>query len=283
MVRSILQGAMGAYAGLLLLASVPSAAAAQIEIHEDGEAHSHGLHFSHPLVAESVSPDTKGRLDLVSTRIEEGGAKEWITALALEAEYAFHRAFSVEVQLPYGVQAGSPGETHLGLKFANYAFEERGVLLGYGVDLGLPTGDFEAPGHELVEHDTTAAGEHEDLYEIEPYLNVGWMHGRWELVGFAVFSIPTDLDPAHEASTGLALNASALYHASNRLMALLEYDGLSGLSGDGAGAGFANLSPGVKVVPFAGSTLQIGVSAGFPVVDRDQFDTRLKVSAFYHF
>lgn len=105
----------------------------------------------------------------------------------------------------------------------------------------------------------------------------------WELVGFTVFTIPTNQQHDDDASTEISFNVSALYHVSNRLEALVEYDARSGLSGPGSGEWFSNVPPGLKIRPVLGSTLQIGLSASVPVKDRGQFDARLKLSAFYHF
>lgn len=160
----------------LALGLGPAAATAQEHDHEEGghahpsdaesggpgarEAggHTHeGLHFSHPLLTESVSPDTKVRVDHQYVDFE-GGFRE--NAGFLEGEYAFHRSFSIEVGLPYSYTEGALGNFSANLKFANYAFEGAGLLLGYGVELSAPTagtpdfqlGEGDRHGHEDEDH-----------------------------------------------------------------------------------------------------------------------------------
>ncbi len=138
-------------AALLLL--VPIAASAQHEHEEEdhrrdedhrrGEEHRHGdghrhgaLHFTHPIIAESVSPDTKIRFD---HQFFEFSDDEQEHSAVLEAEYAFAPVFSVELGLPYSYTESAVGNLEVLLKFANHAFAEAGVLLGYGVEFGFPT------------------------------------------------------------------------------------------------------------------------------------------------
>ena len=81
---------------------------------EDGHSHrTQGLHFSHPLISESPSPDTKIRLDYffldVDGEVEdeelgeesEGPQKFKESTIRLELEYAFTRNISVEANIPY--------------------------------------------------------------------------------------------------------------------------------------------------------------------------------------
>ncbi len=59
-----------------------------------------GLHFSHPLISESPSPDTKVRFDYIyeNTAGEEKGKQN---SLRFEGEYAFSRSLSAEIDVPY--------------------------------------------------------------------------------------------------------------------------------------------------------------------------------------
>ena len=121
---------------------------ASAQEHAEGD-HHEGLHFSHPLIAESVSPDTKVRIDYDFADLGQDASTH---TLGLELEYAFHRAFSIEAGVPFrgldlGDESGTSrlGNAEVALKFANYAFEHRGLLFGYGVEFGLPTGS-EAAG-----------------------------------------------------------------------------------------------------------------------------------------
>ena len=167
--------------------------------------HEHGLHFSHPIFTESVSPDRKVRLDFGREWEEEGTGSE----LEVEAEYAFHRSFSIEVVVPYGFVSPDDGlsKSHLGsaevaLKFANLAFEDSGVLLGYGLEVGIPTGD-----------SSTGIG-NGHIWELEPFLNIGLKRGDIELVAFTRFGIPTNQRSDEEVETEIAYDFSMLYHFS---------------------------------------------------------------------
>ena len=99
------------------------------------------------------------------------------TEVEFEAEYAITRAFSVEIGGPFasinpdGASSESGiGNLEIALKFANYAFENLGILLGYGVEFGLPTGD-----------DAKGIGS-DHVFEIEPFFNIGVQRGHWEFV-----------------------------------------------------------------------------------------------------
>lgn len=249
--------------------------------HQDDHSHHHALHFTHPLIAESVSPDTKLRVDYAWQELEEESESE----LELEGEYAFHRAFSIEAGVHYHPETGDLGETHVMFKFANYAFEEQNILLGYGVELGLPTG---SRGHGGHGHESTA-GEHDhadpedDIYEISPFLNAGLMAGRWELVAWTLFEIPTNQNLQENVGTELRYNASVLYHATPRIETLVEAHGQTGLSGLETERSVLNLAPGLRIRPFPERKLTLGAGASFPLTDDQEFHTRILLSAFYHF
>ena len=263
---------LGLWAAVLGALYLPVSASGQEEHIDDG--HSHGLHFAHPLFSESITPDTKVRFDSGREWEAEGTASE----LELEAEYGFHPAFSIEVVAPYhfvrpdaGPNESGFGNVELALKFANFAFEDKGLLLGYGLEVGMPTGD-----------DAKGIGSGH-IWEIEPFLGIGYMTGNWELVNRTRFGIPINQDPGEEVETELHYDFSALYHFSPRLQGLLELNGLVGLSGDEAGEGIVALSPGIKVAPFAGRPLFfVGLGGSFPLGE-EELDARLKLAFFYHF
>ncbi len=79
-----------------------------------------------------------------------------------------------------GSSTGNLGNLEVALKFANFAFEDVGLLLGYGLELGLPTGsDTKGIGSGL-------------LWELAPFLNVGLKQGRFEAVAWTIFGIPVN-------------------------------------------------------------------------------------------
>ena len=193
-------------------------------------------------------------------------------------EYAFHRAFSIEAGIPFARLDldDEPGTSRLGnaevaLKFANFAFEDKGVLLGYGVEFGLPTGS----------DDAGIGSDH--IVELEPFFNIGFTQGDWELVAFTTFGIPINHEEAEEVETELITNFSTLYHVNSRLQLLLEFDGESVLSGEESGEQTWHLTPGVKFAPVGGSRLFLGVGVRLPLTDKQEFDTQALVSLFYHY
>lgn len=253
---------------LLALATSPSVSTAQEDHH-----HSHGLHFSHPLFTESVSPDTKLRIDLGKEWESEGNSTE----TELEAEFAFDRSVSVEVTAPYvfldpelGPATSGAGNIEVALKFANFAFERHGILLGYGLAVGLPTGDAEAG----------TGTDH--IWELEPFLNVGLAVADFEFVAWGRFGIPTNQEEGEDIETDFSYDLSVLYHVSSRVQGLVELNGQTGLSGEEASTGTATVAPGIKVAPLANSPLFVGLGIGLPLSDQD-IDARVKLSLFWHF
>lgn len=316
--ESAAPGIAGLLAALFLFLAPPAGAAAQ-EAHEHDEgpahaarAHEHtGLHFTHPMIAESVTPDTKVRMDHQFFDFPDGTREN---SSVLEAEYAVHRAVSLEVGLPYSYTAGSFGNLRALFKLANYALEDSGVLLGYGVGVTFPTngaadvaghvdeeGGHADEGHAGVRLSRSAApppprfhGAAEgvrtslgtEVWEVEPYLNVGFRGGPWEVTAWTRFAIPFHQAEQHDVGSELRWNLATLFHASSRLQALLELDGSSGISGHPVGEDVVFASPGLRVKPLAGQPLWIGTAVGLPVaagVPEDPFDVRWKTSLFWHF
>jgi hypothetical protein len=205
---------MAAAAAIGACVCAGEAQAQEEHVHEDGSTHLHeGLHFTHPLIAESITPDTKLRVDYQWLDFPDGDTE---SSTVLEAEYAFHRSFSIELGLPYSASASEFGNLEAVLKFAYYAFEDAGILLGYGVELGFPTNGTPA-GHD--EDDELAASRQPkgdgtaltrarprfnsggggggvegtlgtDDWELAPFLNFGLKRGRFELVAWGILGIP---------------------------------------------------------------------------------------------
>lgn len=303
-------GLVAAVAAVALLALPHGLAAQHGHDHDhgaEGDGHAHaGLHFSHPIIAETVTPDTKVRVD--HQHFDYPGDTRENSGL-VEAEYAFSPSFSVEAALPYSYSSSAVGNATVLFKFANRAFEDDGLIMGYGVELGLPTnGGAETGGHEHEHgedghtHQTSAASERfpvrfhgatgvrgtlgTDTWEIGPYLNVGWKSGALELMGWGVFGIPFNHADQSEVGTEISWNFSALVHASSRLQPMLELDGTGGISGHAVGEDVVQVSPGLKVRPLAGEPIWIGTSVGFPLasgMEEDPFDARFLASVFWHF
>lgn len=238
--------------------------------------HEEELHFSHPLVTESPTPDTKFRFDYAWSTLDARESGYTDNLFRIGGEYAFHRSFSIEVEAPFvrsdpnGASAASAlGNVEVAFKFANYAFEEQGLLLGYGLELGLPTGD-------------ASKGIGSDhIVDLEPFFYAGLKRGRFEAVGFAIFGIPTNQRPGEEIDTEFGYNLSVLYHVSRRVQGLLEFDGATTLSGAETEAA-THVTPGLKFRPLARSPLLLGVGLSLPVSGDRSFDARGLVSLFYH-
>ena len=251
----------------------------------EGESHRvKGLHFSHPLISESPSPDTKIRLDyFFLDEIEEAGEEEEGGGLKnhtirLEAEYAFNRNISIELDLPYTFIDPEEGsnEDHIntieiGLKLATYIFEQYGLLLGGGIEFGIPTGD-----------DQKGVGS-DHILEIEPFLSMGYKYNNFELVSFVSLGFPVNQDDGEDESDEFGYNVSLLYHLTNGIEVLLEIDGEVALNGEEDGESILNIDPGIKILPFNNKDIHIGFGAGFPLTEDEAFEYRLIGSLIYHF
>ncbi len=253
-----------------------------------------GLHFVHPLVAESNSPDTKVR---ISYEYLDPAAEH---ELEFEGEYAFSRAFSIEVGVHFNATETALGDTHVRLKGASYVFEQHEVLLGFGLALDLPTASGHGDEHEEMHADEHAEDEHEEMhaanghggFQAGPFVNAGIQTGRAEIVGWASLNIPlegeetdtlgTDL-PAGSRSSSLGYNLSTVYHAAPNLEVILELDGQLPLASGEEHSLVANLTPGVKIQPFANPAIEIGTGVSIPLTSARGFDLRFLATAFYHF
>lgn len=243
---------------------------------EGDHGHEPPLHFAHPLITESPSPDNKVRIDYVhSNRIGEEGEQH---TLQVGGEYAYSPSLSIEAALPYTYldPEGSGSEQALdsaevALKCANFTFADRGLLLGGGLELGLPTGD-----------DSKGIGSN-NVLEVEPFLDFGYKRGRLQTVGVLAVGFPTNAD-TDEADREYAWNLSFLYHVTPWVQALLEFDGERIEGGEEGGFDTANVVPGVKVRPIAGSTLTLGAAVRLPLgVNEREFHAMPLASVFYHF
>jgi hypothetical protein len=256
----------------------------------DDSAHSHeSLHFSHPLISESPSPDTKIRLEYFFLDIDgevedeglgeegEGPSRFKENTINLELEYAFSRNISVEADIPFtflDVNGGSNESNFnnigVGLKLASFILEEYGILLGGGLEVGLPTGK-----------DRKGIGS-DNIFEIEPFADFGYKLRDLEVVGFLSLGFPVNQKGDQNEGDELGYNLSMLYHLGNSFEAILEFDGETVLNGEEDGESSLNIDPGVKVAPFKNKDIKIGVGAGFPLTDDEEFEYRLIASLFYH-
>lgn len=187
-------------------------------------------------------------------------------------------SLSVEAALPYTYRnpddTGSENaldDAEVALKYANFSFAGRGLLLGGGLELGLPTGD-----------DREGIGSN-NVLEVEPFLDFGYKRGHLETVGFLALGFPINED-ADEADREYAWNLSLLYHVTPQVQALLEFDGEKVEGGEEDGFDTANVAPGIKLRPIAGSTLTLGATVRLPLDSNErEFHAMPQASVFYHF
>jgi hypothetical protein len=246
---------------------------AQDDDHHDDD-HHHGLHFSHPLITESASPDTKLRFDYVYTRSRtEDGDRESDHSARVEYEYAFARSFSISVTAPYVVRKteGLPNEDHfdnveISLKAASFAFEKKKILPVYGISFGLPTGTRTGIGSSHV-------------VEIEPFAGLGVMKGSWEFVGFGSVGFKANRNETDDEGHEFNYEISSMYKFSARWQGLVEFDGHKSLTGNSENV--FNVSPGLKFIP--AEHWQIGAGVGFPLTSDKDFRVRGIIAVFYHF
>lgn len=234
------------------------------------------LHFSHPLVTESPSPDTKIRVDLIRTQTNgTGGLRE--NSIRVEGEYAFNHNVSLAVIAPYisrtapaAERASGVGNVELSLKGASFAFAERGILLGGGLSAAFPTGS-----------DAKAIGS-SHLVELEPFLDAAYKMDALELVGLASLSSTFRRRTGEEAERNLTFDFSALYQVQPRIEGLIEVTSARALVGPESGLPQTLVAPGIKVYPFASRKIMFGGNVAFGT--GDVRDTRsLLLSGFYHF
>jgi len=239
--------------------------------------HTERLHFAHPLVVESPSPDTKVRLHHFFDD-DAGEDEDEVNTLHLEVEYAFAPWISVEVDTPYTFVSPDDGDTRhdfgnveAAVKVASFAFAESGLLFGGGLELGVPTGN-----------DRKGIGSSHTV-EIEPFLDGGFKRGAFETVAFLSFGVPVNTKGDDEADWEIEWELSLLYHVTSRLEASLEFEGERMFGGEEDGMTIFNMTPGIKVAPFENRAFEIGAGVSFPLTHDHEYDVRSVFSLFYHF
>ena len=231
------------------------------------------LHFSHPLISESPTPDTKVRFDYIYLNANEDDIK--INTILLEAEYAFFRWLSLEVDIPYTflseeMTISRLNNIEVGLKYANFAFEESGLLLGGGIELGLPTGS-----------DDTGIGS-SNVWEVEPFLDFGYKNEGFETVGFAKFGFPVN-GGEDEADFEFGWNLSFLYQFIESIEGLVEFSGQRITGGEEDGFSTVSIIPGIKIRSVQSVNFKIGFGYGVPLTDVKEIKNGSFLSVFYHF
>src|SRR2546423_2905807 len=255
---------------LLLIPGIPQA-------QEPDDDHDHGhLHFSHPLVTESPSPDTKIRLDYLATNISNGpGLHE--NTIRVEGEYAFTHSVSLALVTPFtfrtapaNARTSGFGDMELSLKAASLRFGEKGVLLGGGLSVGIPTGS-----------DVKDIGS-SHIVELEPFIDAGYKHDALELVSFARLSSAIHRRSGEDAERNLAFDFSALYRILPTVEGLIELTTVRSLTATDTGGPETSIAPGLKLYPFPNKQIMFGASFELGTGAIHSRQTVL-LSGFYHF
>lgn len=239
-----------------------------------GRADEPPIEFSHPLVTESPSPDTKLRVDVLGRARPDSDLTDG--TVQIEGEYAFRPWVSAALTVPLqwrhvGNGSFALGASELALKFAGYALADRGMLFGGGVDAELPTdGDAGAFGAAPIS-------------VLEPFADAAMRRGSTELVAFTSYAASTHLRPVGEEEREWAMHLSGLWHGTSRTELLLELDTRRVLAGADRGTEFTHVSPGVKLTPLRNRHIMLGASLRVPVSRARDFDRELLISAMYHF
>ena len=238
-------------------------------------------HFAHPLVAESPTPDTKIRVDYRYQNApgEDGEPGARISTMNIEGEYALDESVGVEIGIPYSMRDSKGDEgsaSHLdnievALKYANFSLADHGLLLGGGVEVGLPTGS------------TRKGIGSSHVVEIEPFIDFGYQFDRFEAVGFLKFGFPFNEHTDDKTDLELGWNLSLLHKTTDGLQLLIEADGESVRGGGEDGHNVVNLTPGIKYWMPHRPNLSFGAGVSFPVSDDKEFYAMPFASVLYHF
>jgi hypothetical protein len=265
---------------MALLLAVVSVAVASETKDTDGPTHGgarkHKLHLAHPLVTESPVTATRLRFDYRFKNLSHEDAEAH--KVAVEGEYAFHRNWSVTVDVPYTFldPEGHDATDRLGninviFKYANFNLSDSGIVWGGGLDGVLPTGNEEKG----------IGSNHE--YELAPFANVGYKNGDWEFIGFGEVGIPGNRNGHDPFDYKLAWHLSSLYHVTEQLALVGEIAGEHEFGGHHGDVNIVTVTPGVKLEPFENDHVKLGAGVELPVTDEREFEARPIVSLFYNF
>lgn len=233
------------------------------------------LEFSHPLVTESISPDTKVRFTYLNTKINSHLTSQ---TYVLELEYSPVPSFSIHLDVPYGTlkpketsSFSSLDDIELTFKFANFAFARKNVLLGYGIGFGLPTGN-----------DTKGIGSNHIL-DVEPFLNGGYLWRKWEWTAYFTFSVPTYQKENENIQSSLESRVTALYHLNNYWQLIGEFGNDKDISHPTDRNSNYNLLEGFKYLPFGHKPWILGAGVIEPIGENSDLNLQWLLTLFYHF
>ncbi|HET7114985.1 MAG TPA: hypothetical protein VFI29_00750 [Hanamia sp.] len=233
------------------------------------------LEFSHPLITESISPDTKIRFTYLNTKVQSGITSQ---QYVLELEYSPVPVFSLHLDVPYGTLKSQGASSfsnldniELTLKFANFAFANHNVLLGYGIGFGLPTGN-----------DSKGIGS-DHVIDVEPFLNAGYLWRKWEWTAYFTFSVPTHQHKGENMQSSLESRATALYHLNRYWQLLAEFGNERDISSPSGWNKNYDLLEGFKYLPFGHKPWILGAAVRQGLGKNSDLHFQWLLTLFYHF
>ena len=244
--------------------------------HKHGHGHDHGgIHFDHPILTEVPTPHNVASFGYSHTRTAE---KAHVDSFEVGIEFSPVKWFSFEVAAPVelvnpdeGRFVSGVGSTEFAFKFASFHFEERGIVLAAGLEMGLPTGD-----------DDKDIGSNNEV-ELEPFVTLGWKHDKFELISVFGYGMAVNRSKGEPFAPGFGFQLSTLYHIHNKVALLCEVLGETELRGEDRGTTTVEIAPGVKFKPWNSTPIEFGVNAVLPVTDTRELDWSVGFGLFYHF
>jgi len=170
-----------------------------------------------------------------------------------------------------GVHTSAVGSGEIALKLASFAAAEHGFLLGGGIGFGVPTGN-----------DSKGIGSGH-LVEVEPYVDLGYMHEKMEFVSFASYSTATRRKAGEENEKSIGVAVSLLYHLDPRFESLVELETRRLSNAEGSNDQVVNAGVGVKYHVSRIRALVVGIGGRIPVTTQREFQSEIILSALYHF
>jgi hypothetical protein len=251
------------------------AAGQNLDIADDQNNSVGHLEFTHPLITESISPDTKIRLTFFNNKLVQNAVSQ---IFDFEVEYSPVENFSIHLDLPYtflhpevSSMVTNLDETELTLKFSDLAFADRKVLLGYGISFGLPT------GNQLKGIGSS------HIWDICPFISAGKKWQKWEWTTYFMFTIPSNQYLNENLQSILEFRMTAIYHFNNRWGGLMEAGNEQPLSHFSSKENNNDLTEGIIYRPDPEKPWIISVGVRHPLFRNDEIKFQGVASLFYHF
>jgi hypothetical protein len=259
---------------IYLVLSIPTRSFSQERNESVGNEHDDHLEFSHPLVTESISPDTKYRFTFFGTKTQ---THNFLQTYNVELEYSPAPAFSIHLDVPYMVLKPAIGQpvshfddVELSFKFANFAFAENNILVGYGLSVGFPTGNQEIE----------MGNDH--IWYVNPFFNGGVKLKRWEWTAFITFGLPANQHDDEFVPNYLETRFTTLYNINRRFQALLEAGNEKPITWAGRKENNYDITEGIKFCPDPEKPWILALGAREPLFRNDELKFQIIFSVFYH-